>query len=98
MATKASDKSAKSQNGVDWGSRIGAGMVRPTDDRSSHDNGTPWSLIAAVFVLCLVLIVIVPVMGLMYLEMNEASKAAIIETRKMKELRLEVLKERRNAD
>jgi hypothetical protein len=37
-------------------------------------------------------------MGLMYLEMNEASKAAIIETRKMKELRLEVLKERRNAD
>jgi len=45
-----------------------------------------------------VLIVIVPVMGLMYLEMNEASKASIRETNRMRELRLQILKERQNAN
>jgi hypothetical protein len=45
-----------------------------------------------------VLIVIIPVMGLMYLEMNLATQAAVKEITKMKELRLKLLKERSNAD
>jgi hypothetical protein len=98
MATKAGNKSAKGSSGVDWSSRVGSPMVRPSDDRSASDNGTPWALIAAVFVLCLVLIVIIPVMGLMYLEMNLATQAAVKEITKMKELRLKLLKERSNAD
>jgi hypothetical protein len=83
---------------VDWSSRIGAGMVSRPNGRPPSNDDPPWSLIVAVLVLCLVLIVIVPVMGLMYLEMNEASKASIRETNRMRELRLQILKERQNAN
>lgn len=49
-------------------------------------------------VLCLVLIIVMPVMGLMYVDMNNATNAALAEIRKMKELRLKILKERLDAD
>lgn len=35
-----------------------------------------------------------PVMGLMYVDMNNATNAALAEIRKMKELRLRILQER----
>lgn len=39
-----------------------------------------------------------PVMGVMYMDMHNATSAALNEVRKMKELRLKILKERVDAD
>ena len=44
-------------------------------------------------VLCFVLVIALPVMGIMYVDMNNAMYKAAEETRKMKELRLKVLRE-----
>ena len=49
-------------------------------------------------VLCLVLIIALPVMGVMYMDMNNAMYRAEEETRKMKELRLKVLRELKGED
>jgi hypothetical protein len=38
-----------------------------------------------------VLNIALPVMGIMYMDMNNATTAALIEVRKMKELRLKIL-------
>jgi hypothetical protein len=46
-----------------------------------------------VVVLCFVLVIALPVMGVMYMDMNNALYRAEHETRKMKELRLKVLRE-----
>lgn len=35
--------------------------------------------------------IVLPVMGIMYMDMHNATNAALIETRKMKKLRLEIL-------
>ena len=48
--------------------------------------------------MCLVLVIALPVMGIMYMDMNNATNAALNEIRKMKELRLKILKERLDAD
>lgn len=45
-------------------------------------------------VLCLVLVIVLPVMGMMYGDMNRATDAALVETEKMKLLRLKILRER----
>lgn len=37
--------------------------------------------------------IVLPVMGLMYVDMNNATNAAVTEVRKMKELRLKMLQE-----
>jgi hypothetical protein len=42
-----------------------------------------------------VLVIALPVMGIMYMDMNNALYKAEEETRKMKELRLKILKEQR---
>lgn len=83
---------------MDW-----SGGIRPSvDSRPPNpppsEPHIPWSLLVAVVVLCLVLVIVLPVMGVMYLDMNNATNAALREVHKMKELRLEILKERQNAD
>ena len=49
-------------------------------------------------VLCFVLVIALPVMGVMYMDMNNALYKAAEETRKMKELRLKVLRELKGED
>jgi len=45
-----------------------------------------------------VLVIALPVMGVMYMDMNNAMYRAEEETRKMKELRLKVLRELKGED
>jgi len=44
-----------------------------------------------VVVLCFVLVIALPVMGLMYMDMNNATVAAMREIKKMRELRAKIL-------
>jgi hypothetical protein len=65
---------------------------------SSNEPDVPWALLIAVVVLCFVLVIALPVMGMMYMDMNNAMYRAAEETRKMKELRLKVLRELRGEE
>jgi hypothetical protein len=51
-----------------------------------------------VVVLCFVLVIALPVMGVMYMDMNNALHRAAEETRKMKELRRDILLERKGGE
>ena len=68
-------------------------VVSMANGNDKDERDVPWSLLIAVVVLCLVLVIALPVMGLMYMDMNNAMYRAEEETRKMKELRLKVLRE-----
>ena len=63
------------------------------DDIDSDERDIPWSLLIAVIVLCFVLVLTIPVMGVMYMDMNNATNAALQEVRKMRELRAKILME-----
>jgi hypothetical protein len=45
--------------------------------------------------MCLVLVVALPVMGIMYMDMNNATNAAMQEIKKMRELRAKIMIELR---
>ena len=76
-----------------WGSLFRGRVVRRSSDPDPDEPHIPWSLLVAVVVLCFVLVIALPVMGIMYVDMNNAMYKAAEETRKMKELRLKVLRE-----
>ena len=76
-----------------WGSLFRGRVVRRSSSADSDEPHIPWTLLIAVVVLCLVLVIALPVMGVMYMDMNNAMYRAEEETRKMKELRLKVLRE-----
>ena len=81
-----------------WGNPFARGVVRRDPTPASGESDVPWSLLIAVVVLCFVLVIALPVMGIMYMDMNNALYKAAEETRKMKELRIKVLREMRGEE
>ena len=98
MATGKEPRGSAAKGGMDWSAGVRPGVVQRPNDSPKTEPDVPWTLLVAVFALCLVLVLALPVMGVMYMDMNNATNAALAEIRKMKELRLKILKERLDAD
>ena len=81
-----------------WSNPFRRSVVRRSSNSDSDESHIPWSLLLAVVVLCFVLVITIPIMGVMYVDMNNAMYRAAEETRKMKELRLKVLREMRGEE
>ena len=98
MATKKGDKSPQKSAGMDWGSRVrnsvGSGS-NVAGDQKRDDENVPWSLIATVMAVVLMFFIVLPVLAFMYYDMWFATQAAVHEVKKMKELRRQILEERR---
>ena len=96
MATGKDTRKSPGKAGMDWSSGLRPGVVQRPPDPASNESDVPWTLLVAVVVLCLVLVIILPVMAVMYGDMNSATQAALVKTEKMKLLRLKILRERLN--
>ena len=66
-------------------------LVPMANDTDKNEPHVPWSLLIAVIALCFVLIIALPIMGIMYMDMNNATIAAMEEVKKMRELRAKIL-------
>jgi hypothetical protein len=78
-----------------WSNPFRRSVVRRPPSPSSSEPDVPWVLLICVLVMALTFAVVIPVLGIMYMDMNNALYRAEHETRKMKELRLKVLREMR---
>ena len=81
-----------------WSNPFRRGVVRRTPSPPPPESDVPWALLVAVVVLCFVLVIALPVMGVMYMDMHNALYRAAEETRKMKELRIKVIRELRGEE
>ena len=68
-------------------------VVPMGNDSDKDEPHIPWSLLVTVLVLCIVLVIVLPVMGIAYMDMNNATARAMEETKKMRELRAKILLE-----
>jgi hypothetical protein len=66
-------------------------VVPMANDNDQNEPHIPWSLLVAVLVLCLVLVIALPIMGVMYMDMNNATIRAMEEVKKMRELRAKIM-------
>ena len=97
MATKKGDKPPQKSAGMDWGSRVrgsvgGGSNVADNSKRDSED--VPWSLITVVLAVILMFFIVMPILGFMYYDLYFAHQAAVIEIKKMQQLRREIQLER----
>ena len=95
MATGLYKKKNRGANDVGNRGSVHNIVVPMGDDADKNEPNIPWSLLVTVFVLCLVLVVVLPVMGVMYMDMNNATVAAMEEVKKMRELRAKIIMEMR---
>lgn len=93
MATGKNKAEGKGTTDVSFRSSVRNSVVPMGNDTNKDEPHIPWSLLVAVLVLCLVLVVALPVMGIMYMDMNNATNAAMQEVKKMRELRAKILME-----
>ena len=93
MAASKNTRQDKRTNDVNLCSAVCNGVVFMADDNVKDESDIPWSLLIAVITLCFVLVLALPVMGIMYMDMNNATVAAMQEVKKMRELRAKILME-----
>ena len=91
MATGKSKKENKGTADISFRGAVRDPMVSKRNDSDKDEPHVPWSLLVAVLVLCLVLVIALPVMGIMYMDMNNATIAAMQEVKKMRELRAKIM-------
>ena len=91
MATGKYKKKNRGTDDVNSRGRVHNIVVPMGDDSDKNEPNIPWSLLITVLVLCIVLVLVLPVMGIAYMDMNNATAMAMEEARKMRELRTKIL-------
>ncbi len=101
METKKKDSGNQVKSGVGFRSNfrgdLGGGS-NVADNKKRDDENIPWTLLITVMAVLLTFFIVMPILAFMYYDMYYAHQAAIIEIRKMKELRREILIERMYRD
>lgn len=64
------------------------------NDKKRDDESIPWSLLITVMAVLLTFFIALPIMAFMYWDMYNATQAAVVEVKRMKQLRREIQIER----
>jgi len=91
MATSKSKKADSKSTDVNFRSVVRNPMVPKRNDSDKDEPHVPFTLLISLLVMCIVLIIALPVMGIMYMDMNNATNVAMEEIKKMRELRAKIL-------
>ena len=93
MATSKDKKETKRTTDFTFSSSVRNSVVPMANDTDKDESNIPTPILFAGLVVCIVLIVLIPAVGVAYMDMNNATARAIEETRKMRELRTKILLE-----
>ena len=63
------------------------------DNKKRDSEDIPWSLLITVMAVLLTFFIVMPILAVMYHDMFYATRAAVHEVKKMRELRREILEE-----
>lgn len=99
MATKKTAGGTKKTSGVDFGSRFLPSVGRDGDvaNNEKHES-VPWTLLITLLAVLLTFFIVMPVLGFMYIDLVHIREALVIEVRKTKELRRQIIQEIRNQE
>lgn len=96
MATQKGNKPAKGAGNLDWGSPVRSGVDVGRDLPNKDESHIPWVIVVCLAVMALTFVIAIPLLGMAYLDMHNATEAAIQEIRKMRDLRAKILLENQN--
>lgn len=65
---------------------------------NSGQSDVSFAIVLCVLVMALTFVIVIPLMGIMYMDMNNAMNAAVYEAKKMRELRKQIINERMKGD
>ena len=91
MATSKNNKSAKGSSNLDWGNPVRPPMDVGRNDSSKDESDVSWVIVLCLAIMALTFVIAIPLLGIAYIDMQNATEAAVQEFRKMRELRAKIL-------
>ena len=91
MATSKNNKPAKSSGGMDWSSPVRNGVDVGRNNSNKDESDVSLTLVLCLAIMALTFVIAIPFLGMAYLDMHNATQAAVYEVRKMRELRAKIL-------
>ncbi len=91
MATSKNNKQSKSNGGMDWGSPVRSGMDVGRNNSNKDESDVSITLVLCIAIMALTFVIAIPLLGMAYLDMHNATTVAVEEIRKMRELRAKFL-------
>jgi hypothetical protein len=91
MATSKDKKEVKRTTDFAFSSSVRNSVVPVGNDTNKNEPYIPTPILIAGLVVCVVLVILIPVIGVAYMDMNNATVRAIEETKKMRELRAKIM-------
>lgn len=91
MATKKGNKPSQSSGSMDWGNPVRSGMDVGSSNNDKNESDVSWVIVICLAIMALTFVVAIPLLGMAYMDMHNATSVAIEEIRKMRELRVKML-------
>ena len=91
MATQKGNKQAQGSGGMAWSNPVRNGMDVGSGMASKDESDVPAIIVICLAIMALVLVLVIPALAIVYIDMNNATNAAIVEVKKMRQLRAQVL-------
>ena len=77
-----------------WRSFFRSRLAPRRANPNSGESDVSFVVVLCVLVMALTFVIVIPLLGIMYMDMNNAMNAAVYEARKMRELRKQIINER----
>ena len=91
MATQKNNKSAKGSSNLDWGDPVRGGVDVGRNTSNKDESDVSLTLVLCLAIMALTFVIAIPLLAMTYLDMHNATQAAVTEIRKMRELRAKIL-------
>ena len=76
---------------MDWGDPVRSNMDVGRSNSNKDESDVSLTLVLCLAIMALTFVIAIPLLGMAYLDMHNATQAAVYEVRKMRELRAKIL-------
>lgn len=91
MATQKNNKSAKGSSNLDWSNPVRGGVDVGRNNTNKDESDVSLVIVLCLAIMALTFVIAIPLLAMTYLDMHNATQAAVTEIRKMRELRAKIL-------
>lgn len=91
MATQKNNKPDKKFGNMGWGNPVRGGVDVGRNNTNKDESDVSLVIVLCLAIMALTFVIAIPLLAMTYLDMHNATQAAIYEVRKMRELRAKIL-------
>lgn len=91
MATSKSNKPPKGTGDIRWGNPVRGGVDVGRNNSNQNESDVSLTIVLCLAIMALTFVIAIPLLAIAYVDLHNATQAAIYEVRKMRELRAKIL-------